>query len=65
MDGCLSSPGAVARACTPRSSIGDMPFMSYQVSDEDAVRNGGRFIKEAGADAVKLEGGGQSVPTGR
>ena len=41
--------------------IGDLPFMSYQVSDEDAVRNGGRFIKEAGADAVKLEGGGQSV----
>jgi 3-methyl-2-oxobutanoate hydroxymethyltransferase len=52
---------AVSRACTRPLVIGDLPFMSYQVSDEDAVRNGGRFIKEAGADAVKLEGGGQSV----
>ena len=37
--------------------MGDMPFMSYQVSDEDAVRNAGRFLKEAGVDALKLEGG--------
>jgi 3-methyl-2-oxobutanoate hydroxymethyltransferase len=34
-----------------------MPFMSYQVSDEEAVRNAGRFLKEAGVDAIKLEGG--------
>ena len=61
MDELLVLTRAVARACTRPLVIGDLPFMSYQVSDEDAVRNGGRFIKEAGADAVKLEGGGQSV----
>jgi 3-methyl-2-oxobutanoate hydroxymethyltransferase len=37
--------------------VGDMPFMSYQVSDEEAVRNAGRFLKEASVDAIKLEGG--------
>ncbi len=48
---------AVSRA-KPRSFIvGDLPFMSYQASVEDAVRNAGRMIKEGGAEAVKLEGG--------
>lgn len=48
---------AVSRA-RPRSLlIGDLPFMSYQASVEDAVRNAGRLIKEGGAEAVKLEGG--------
>ena len=61
MEELLILTRAVARACEHALVIGDLPFMSYQVSDEDAVRNGGRFIKEAGADAVKLEGGGQSV----
>jgi 3-methyl-2-oxobutanoate hydroxymethyltransferase len=61
MEELLILTRAVARACANPLVIGDLPFMSYQVSDEDAVRNGGRFIKEAGADAVKLEGGGQSV----
>lgn len=37
--------------------IGDMPYMSYQISVEEAVRNAGRFMQEAGCDAVKLEGG--------
>jgi 3-methyl-2-oxobutanoate hydroxymethyltransferase len=37
--------------------VGDMPFMSYQVSEQEAIINGGRFLKEAGCDAVKLEGG--------
>ena len=40
----------------------DMPFMSYQVSPEDAVRNGGRILKETGAGAVKLEGGADFAP---
>jgi 3-methyl-2-oxobutanoate hydroxymethyltransferase len=47
-----------ARRGAPNSFIvGDMPFMSYQRCDEDAVMNAGRYIKEAGCDAIKLEGG--------
>jgi 3-methyl-2-oxobutanoate hydroxymethyltransferase len=61
MDELLILTRAVARGCERAIVIGDLPFMSYQVSDEDAVRNGGRFIKEAGADVVKLEGAGNSV----
>src|SRR6266851_8762006 len=45
--------------------IADLPFGSFQVSDEQAVENGIRFLKEAGADAVKLEGGGSSVARAR
>jgi 3-methyl-2-oxobutanoate hydroxymethyltransferase len=41
--------------------IGDLPFGSYQVSDEDAARNAIRFVKEAGADVVKLEGAGRML----
>jgi 3-methyl-2-oxobutanoate hydroxymethyltransferase len=48
---------AVRRGAPDTFIVGDMPFMSYQVSDEEAVRNAGRFLKEAGVDAVKLEGG--------
>jgi 3-methyl-2-oxobutanoate hydroxymethyltransferase len=48
---------AVARGASCAMLIGDMPFMSYQASVEDAVRNAGRFLQEAGMDAVKLEGG--------
>ena len=48
---------AVTRARPGGLVVADMPFMSYQVSDEEAVRNAGRFIQEGGADAVKLEGG--------
>jgi 3-methyl-2-oxobutanoate hydroxymethyltransferase len=48
---------AVARGAHYPLLIGDMPFMSYQISAEEAVRNAGRFLQEAGMDAVKLEGG--------
>ncbi|MBN1178720.1 MAG: 3-methyl-2-oxobutanoate hydroxymethyltransferase [Anaerolineae bacterium] len=48
---------AVARGARSALLVGDMPFMSYQVSVEEAVRNAGRFLQEAGMDAVKLEGG--------
>jgi len=57
MDQCIVHSEAVRRAAPNTFVVGDMPFMSYQVSDEDAVRNAGRFLKEAGVDAVKLEGG--------
>ncbi len=48
---------AVARGARYALLIGDMPFMSYQASVEEAVRNAGRFLKQGGMDAVKLEGG--------
>lgn len=48
---------AVARGAKYALLVGDMPFMSYQASPSDAVRNAGRFLQEAGMDAVKLEGG--------
>lgn len=54
---------AVSRAATHALVVADMPFMSYQVNADDALRNAGRFIKEAGAAAVKLEGGLTMVPT--
>ena len=57
MDQCIVHCEAVRRGAPDTFVMGDMPFMSYQVSDEDAVRNAGRFLKEAGVDAVKLEGG--------
>lgn len=61
MDEMLFLTRTVARAARRPIVVGDMPFGSYQVSDEDAVRNAIRFVKEAGADAVKLEGAGPSV----
>ena len=57
MDQCIVHCEAVRRGAPNTFVVGDMPFMSYQVSDEDAVRNAGRFLKEAAVDAVKLEGG--------
>jgi 3-methyl-2-oxobutanoate hydroxymethyltransferase len=52
---------AVARGARCALLIGDLPFMSYQVSIEQAVGNAGRFLQEAGMDAVKLEGGRERV----
>ena len=48
---------AVRRGAPEAFVIGDMPFLSFQVSLEAAVRNAGRFLKDGGADAVKIEGG--------
>jgi len=57
MDELLFLVRAVCRGAKKALVVADMPFMSYQASVEDAVRNAGRFIKEGGAGAIKLEGG--------
>lgn len=57
MEQCIVHCEAVRRGAPDTFVVGDMPFGSYQVSDEEAVRNAARFLKEAGVDAVKLEGG--------
>jgi 3-methyl-2-oxobutanoate hydroxymethyltransferase len=57
MDQCIVHCEAVRRGAPNTFVMGDMPFMSYQRCDEDAVENSGRFLKEASVDAVKLEGG--------
>ena len=57
MEDMLHHSRAVARGARSAMLIGDMPFMSYQVSVEDATRNAGRFLQQGGMDAVKLEGG--------
>jgi 3-methyl-2-oxobutanoate hydroxymethyltransferase len=65
MDEMLFLTRTVARTARRPIVVGDMPFGSYQVSDEDAVRNAIRFVKEARADVVKLEGAGSSVSRAR
>ena len=55
MDEALSNTAAVSRAAESAMAIGDMPFLSYGTSLETSVENAGRFLKESGADAVKLE----------
>lgn len=61
MEDMLHHCKAVSRGTEYALLIGDMPFMSYQVSANEAVRNAGRFLQEAGMDAVKLEGGSERV----
>ena len=56
MEDMLSASKSVRRGAPDTFLIGDMPYMSYQASDEQAIVNAGRFIKEAGCDAVKMEG---------
>ncbi len=65
MDQMVYHTAAVRRGTERALVIGDMPFLSYTVSEADAVRNAGRFLKEAGADAVKLEGGEEVKDTVR
>ena len=57
MDELIFLVRAVCRGTKKALVVADMPFMSYQASVEDAVRNAGRFVKEGGACAIKLEGG--------
>jgi 3-methyl-2-oxobutanoate hydroxymethyltransferase len=58
MDELVVFARAVSRGASNALLVGDLPFLSYQASIEEAVRNGGRLLKEAGMHAVKLEGGG-------
>jgi 3-methyl-2-oxobutanoate hydroxymethyltransferase len=57
MDTMIDHAQAVRRAAPNAYLVGDMPYLSYQVSIEQAIANAGRFMKEAACDAVKLEGG--------
>lgn len=57
MDEMIHHTKAVSRGAKHPLILGDMPFMSYNSSEREAILNAGRFMKEAGADAVKLEGG--------
>jgi 3-methyl-2-oxobutanoate hydroxymethyltransferase len=61
MDQCIVHSEAVRRGAADTFVMGDMPFLSYQTTPADAVSNAGRFFKEAGVDAIKLEGGRRIV----
>lgn len=61
MEEMLHHCRAVSRGADKALLIGDMPFMSYQVSAEEAVRNAGRFLQQGNMDAVKLEGGRERI----
>lgn len=63
MDDMLHHCKAVARGSQRALRIGDMPFMSFQTSPADALRNAGRFLAEGGMHAIKLEGGAHLAPT--
>ncbi|MCA9512916.1 MAG: 3-methyl-2-oxobutanoate hydroxymethyltransferase [Myxococcota bacterium] len=65
LDEAIYHTRLVARAAARAMVVGDMPFGSYQVSPEDAVRNAIRMVKEGGAHAVKLEGGSPMLATTR
>jgi 3-methyl-2-oxobutanoate hydroxymethyltransferase len=65
MEDMLHHCRAVTRGTQKSLTVGDMPFMSYQVSVEESVRNAGRLLQEGGVDAVKLEGGREREPAVR
>ena len=65
IDELLMLAAAVRRGLSTPLLVGDLPFGSYEVSDEQAIRTAQRFVKEAGCDAVKLERGGTSVERAR
>jgi 3-methyl-2-oxobutanoate hydroxymethyltransferase len=62
MDEMLHHARAVSRGAVGPLLVGDLPFLSYQADTAEAVRNAGRFLKDAGMDAVKLEGGREFAP---
>ncbi len=64
-DEMIMLASAVRRGCTTPFVVGDLPFGSYEASDEQAIATAQRFVKEAGCDAVKLERGGTSVQRAR
>src|SRR5579871_398656 len=61
LDDMVRHTRAVSRAATRALTVADLPFLTYQISPEEALRNAGRLVQEGGAAAVKLEGGGPSV----
>jgi 3-methyl-2-oxobutanoate hydroxymethyltransferase len=65
VDELIMLAAAVRRGLRTPLLVGDLPFGSYEASDEQAIRTAQRFVKEAGCDAVKLEGGGTSVDRAR
>src|SRR5256712_12158123 len=65
MDDMIRHAGAVVRGAPNALVIGDLPFMAYHASAEDAIRNAGRFLQEARVQAVKMEGGGRVIEYAR
>src|SRR3954452_11615951 len=65
VDELLMLARAVRRGLSTPMLVGDLPFGSYEASDEQAILTAQRFVKEAGCDAIKLEGGGASVQRAR
>lgn len=63
MDTMVTHAKAVRKGAPSAFLVGDMPYMSYQISKEEAIRNAGRYMAEAGCDAVKLEGGSGMAKT--
>jgi 3-methyl-2-oxobutanoate hydroxymethyltransferase len=63
MDLLIPHTKAVRKGAPNAFLVGDMPYMSYQISPQEAIRNAGRFMAECGCDAIKLEGGREVIDT--